>query len=158
MGGKEGTEEDEEVEHDVGNDEFSSYFAKTYEPKVLITCSDSPHSKTIAFMKEPTRIIPNSEPKWRKNTSLKKIVKQSMLKGFTDILVVNEDNRSPNGLIVSHLPDGPTAHFKLSNVKVTTDLKKDHRAISAHRPEVILNNSPRGLVTEWPECLPVSST
>ena len=140
VGGKEGTEEDEEVEHDVANDEFSSYFAKTYEPKVLITCSDNPHSKTIAFMKELTRIIPNSEPKWRKNASVKKIVQQSTLKGFTDILVVNEDNRSPNGLIVSHLPDGPTAHFKLSNVKVTTDLKKDHRAISAHRPEVILNN------------------
>ena len=140
VGGKEGTEEDEEVEHDVGNDEFSTYFAKTYEPKVLITCSDNPHSKTIAFMKELTRIIPNSEPKWRKNASVKKIVQQSKLKGFTDILVVNEDNRSPNGLIVSHLPDGPTAHFKLSNVKVTTDLKKDHRAISAHRPEVILNN------------------
>ena len=29
VGGKEGTEEDEEVEHDVGNDEFSTYFAKT---------------------------------------------------------------------------------------------------------------------------------
>jgi len=140
VGGKQGNEEDEEVEHDVANDEFSSYFAKTYEPKVLITCSDNPHSKTIAFMKELTRIIPNSEPKWRKNASVKKIVQQSTLKGFTDILVVNEDNRSPNGLIVSHLPDGPTAHFKLSNVKVTTDLKKDHRAISAHRPEVILNN------------------
>merc|ERR1712192_86107 len=135
-----GTEEDEEVEHDVANDEFSSYFAKTYEPKVLITCSDNPHSKTIAFMKELTRIIPHGEPKWRKNASVKKIVQQSTLKGFTDILVVNEDNRTPNGLIVSHLPDGPTAHFKLSNVKVSTDLKKDHRAISAHRPVVTLHN------------------
>merc|ERR1719369_960941 len=70
VGGKEGTEEDEEVEHDITNDEFASYFSKTYEPKVLITCSDNPHSRTIAFVKELTRMIPNSEPKWRKNASV----------------------------------------------------------------------------------------
>jgi len=91
-------------------------------------------------MKELSRIIPNSEPKWRKNTSVKKIVKESIKKEYTDIIIINEDNRSPNGLIVSHLPEGPTAHFKLSNVKVTKDLRKDFRAITAHRPEVILNN------------------
>ena len=140
VGGKEGTEEDEEVEHDIVNDEFSTYFAKSYEPKVLITCSDNPHSRTIAFIKELTRMIPNSEPKWRKNASVKKIVKDSIKKEYTDIIIVNEDNRNPNGLVVSHLPDGPTAQFKLSNVKITKDLHKDWRQISAHRPEVILNN------------------
>jgi len=140
VGGKEGTEEDEEVEHDIVNDEFSTYFDKTYEPKVLITCGDNPHTRTIAFVKELTRIIPNSEPKWRNNSSIKKVVKDAVKKEYTDIVVVNEDNRSPNGLVVCHLPDGPTAHFKLSNVKVTTDLKKDFRQITAHRPEVILNN------------------
>lgn len=140
VGGKEGTEEDEEVEHDIVNDEFSSYFAKTYEPKVLITCCDNPHTRTIAFIKELTRIIPNSEPRWRNNSSVKKIVKDSIKKDYTDIIIVNEDNRSPNGLVVSHLPEGPTAHFKLSNVKITKDLRKDFNQISAHRPEVILNN------------------
>ena len=131
--------EDEEVEWDISNDEFKDFFAKAYEPKVLITSGDNPHSRTIAFMRELSRIIPNSEPMWRKNASVKKTVRQSIARGFTDIVVVNEDNRSPNGLLVSHLPDGPTAHFRLSNVKVTKDLKKDFRAITAHRPEVILN-------------------
>jgi len=140
VGGKEGTEEDEEVEHDIVNDEFSEYFNKTYEPKILITCSDNPHSKTIAFIKELTRIIPNSEPKWRKNTSIKKMVTDAVKLDYTDIIIINEDNRSPNGLVVTHLPEGPTAHFKLSNVKITKDLRKDWRAITAHRPEVILNN------------------
>jgi len=140
VGGKEGNEEDEEVEHDVANDEFSSYFAKTYVPKVLITCNDNPHSRTIAFMKELSRMIPNSEPRWRNNSSVKKIVKDSIKKDYTDILIINEDNRNPNGLVVCHLPEGPTAHFKLSNVKITKDLRKDYRAISALRPEIILNN------------------
>jgi len=140
VGGKEGTEEDEEVEHDIVNDEFSEYFNKSYVPKILITCSDNPHSKTIAFIKELTRIIPNSEPKWRKNASIKKMVKDAVKLDYTDIIIINEDNRSPNGLVVTHLPEGPTAHFKLSNVKITKDLRKDWKQITAHRPEVILNN------------------
>ena len=32
-------------------DEFSEYFERSYEPKILITSSDNPHSKTIAFIK-----------------------------------------------------------------------------------------------------------
>ena len=140
VGGEEGAEEDEEVEQDIVNDEFAEYFSKSYEPKVLITCGDNPHSKTIAFIKELTRMIPNSEPKWRKKTSVKKMVKEAVKLEYTDIIVVNEDNRSPNGLVVTHLPEGPTAHFKLSNVKITKELRKDWKQISAHRPEVILNN------------------
>jgi len=140
VGGKTGEEEDEEVEHDIVNDEFSEYFNKSYEPKVLVTSCDNPHTRSIAFIKELTRIIPNAEPRWRKNASIKKMVKDAISKGYTDIVLVNEDNRSPNGLVVTHLPDGPTASFRLSNVKVTKDLRKDYHKITAHRPEVILNN------------------
>merc|ERR1719510_1927642 len=140
VGGKEGAEEDEEVEQDIVNDEFAEYFSKSYEPKVLITCGDNPHSKTIAFIKELTRMIPNSEPKWRKKTSVKKMVKEAVKLEYTDIIVINEDNRIPNGLVVTHLPEGPTAHFKLSNVKITKDIKRNWQEITDHRPEVILNN------------------
>ena len=31
-------------------------------------------------------------------------------------VLINEDNRSPNGLVVTHLPEGPTAYFKLRSV------------------------------------------
>lgn len=47
-------------------DEMSSYYEKTYEPKVLITFSDNPTRKTRIFGKELTRIIPNSEYRFRK--------------------------------------------------------------------------------------------
>lgn len=30
---------------------------------------------------------------------------------------------STDGMLVVHLPDGPTAHFRLSNVKLTPELK-----------------------------------
>ena len=85
-------------------------------------------------------MIPNSTPLKRNNASIKKTVKQCIDNNYTDILVVNEDNRVPNGLIVTHLPDGPTAVFKLSSVKITKDIKKDWKQITDHRPEVILNN------------------
>ncbi len=77
-------------------------------------------------MKELSRIIPNSEPMWRRNASLKKTVRQAVAKEFTDLVVVNEDNRVPNGMLISHLPDGPTAHFRLSNVKITKEIKVCH--------------------------------
>eukprot|EP00088_Acartia_fossae_P006681 TRINITY_DN13083_c0_g1_i2.p1 TRINITY_DN13083_c0_g1~~TRINITY_DN13083_c0_g1_i2.p1 ORF type:complete len:341 (-),score=58.71 TRINITY_DN13083_c0_g1_i2:206-1228(-) len=139
VGGKTGEEEDEEVEHDIENDEFSEYFSRSYEPKVLVTSADNPHSRTISFVKELTRIIPNAEPRWRKNSSIKKMTKEAIQKGYTDIVIINEDNRSPNGLVLCHLPDGPTASFRLSNVRVTKDLRKDYHRITAHRPEVIMN-------------------
>lgn len=133
-------ERDEEVDWDIANDEFKDYFSKTYEPKILITTADNPHSKTIAFVKELTRIIPNSTPLWRRSNSVKKMIKQAVENNYTDLMVVNEDNRVPNGLVVSHLPEGPTAHFKLSNVKITKDIKKSWKEITDHRPEVILTN------------------
>ena len=40
-----------QVVYDIDNDEFNSYFNKTYEPKILITSCDNPHTRTIAFMK-----------------------------------------------------------------------------------------------------------
>ena len=58
-------EEDEEVNWDLANDQFKDYFNKVYEPKVLITSADNPHSKTISFVKEMTRVIPNASPFWR---------------------------------------------------------------------------------------------
>ena len=54
---------------------------------------------------------------------LKKIIPDAVERDFTDILVVNEDHRRPNGLLAIHLPDGPTAHFKLTSFKRGYDIK-----------------------------------
>ena len=43
-------------------------------------------------------------------------------------------------MLIVHLPDGPTLQCKLSNVKITPELKRSHKEITQHRPEVILNN------------------
>lgn len=133
--------DDEEVQFDITNDEYASYFSKTYEPKILITSSDNPHTKTIHFIRELTKIIPNSECRWRHRSSVKKMIASAKKRDFTDVIVVNEDRRNPDGILVTHLPDGPTAYFKVSNVKLTKDLKRGTmKEFTSHRPEVLLNN------------------
>jgi len=134
-------EVDEEVEKDLTQDEFSTYFERSYVPKVLITSSEQCHKKTAAFCRELELIIPNSEFVWRRHgTSVKKMVEEAKEMKYSDILIVNEDMRIPNGMLVIHLPEGPTAYFRLTNVKTTMNMRKDVFHITSHRPEVILNN------------------
>nr|XP_023023565.1 probable ribosome production factor 1 [Leptinotarsa decemlineata] len=133
-------EENDLVREDLDQDEFSEYYKQSYEPKVLITYADNPMKKTRIFGRELTRIIPNSVSLYRNRSGVKKIVKSAIKKEYTDILVINEHRKEPDGLLVIHLPNGPTAHFRVSNVKITTELRKNHKDITAHRPEVILNN------------------
>ncbi|XP_071527294.1 probable ribosome production factor 1 [Panulirus ornatus] len=133
-------EGDEELEQEEATDTYASYFNKSYVPKILVTCSDNPHSKTIAFVRELCRLIPEAEASWRKRTSIKKLIKGATENGFTDVLVVNEDKRVPNGLLVVHLPEGPTALFRLSNPKICKEVHRNFREITPHRPEIILNN------------------
>ncbi|XP_034939438.1 probable ribosome production factor 1 isoform X2 [Chelonus insularis] len=133
-------EENAELKAELMHDEFSAYYRKDYEPKVLITYADNPTRKTRIFGRELTRIIPNSISLYRNRSGVKKMVKSATARGFTDIVIVNENQCQPNGMLVIHLPDGPTALFKLSNVKITPELKRSHKEITSHRPEVILNN------------------
>lgn len=42
--------DDEEVQFDITHDEYESYFSKTYEPKILITSSDNPHTVSIIIL------------------------------------------------------------------------------------------------------------
>ena len=51
-------------------------------------------------MEELKRIIPNSEVCIRKGLDLKKIIPQAKEKGFTALVVVNEDRKLPSILLV----------------------------------------------------------
>lgn len=132
--------ENEEIRKELETDEFSEYFNKSYEPKVLITYSDNPCSRTRGFAKELTQIIPNSLATTRHRNNVKKICQSAEREGYTDVLILNENRKKVNGLLVIHLPHGPTAHFKVSNVKLTKDLKRKLSDFTSHRPEVILTN------------------
>lgn len=133
-------EDQAEVMNDLANDEFCEYYQKSYEPRVMITFNATPHMVTRKFASLLRRMIPNAKTFRRNKTQLKRVCKSAIRENYTDILVVNENRKKPEGLLLIHLPDGPTAHFKVSNFKDLKDLKRNERDITTHRPEVILNN------------------
>lgn len=90
-------------------------------------------------MKEIKDVFPNSYYWPRKNFSLKDICKFAPEKNYTDIMVWRENNRKVDELILIHLPNGPTATFKVSNVKLNKEIWH-HGNPTDHFPELILNN------------------
>lgn len=57
-------QEDEEVTFDITHDEYEAYFSKTYEPKILITSSDNPHSVRTFHLKINFKIYVNRLMNW----------------------------------------------------------------------------------------------
>ncbi len=131
-------QDDDETLQDEITDEMAPYFNKSTTPKVLITGFKRAHLKTNLLMKELTNCIPNCESKWRRGADLKKIIEEAIQLGYTDIISIEEHWKTPNGLWLIHLPEGPTAYFKLTSFKRGRDIRGHGRA-SDHHPEVILN-------------------
>lgn len=132
--------EDEEVAFDEGTDEFSAYFNRLTNPKVLITTSDRPRGRTVRFCDQLATVIPHAYVYYRRGLALKKVIPQCISRGFTYLMVINEDRKVPNGIVLCHLPDGPTAHFKVSSVRLRKEMKRRGKNPTEHSPEVILNN------------------
>lgn len=57
---------------------------------------------------------------------------------FTDMIVVQETRGEPDGLIVCHLPLGPTAFFTLSNCVLRHDIA-DRGTVSEVYPHLVLD-------------------
>lgn len=57
---------------------------------------------------------------------------------FTDMIVVQETRGEPDGLIVCHLPLGPTAFFTLSNCVLRHDIA-DRGTVSEVYPHLIID-------------------
>jgi len=139
--------EDEEVAGDEEQDEFAAHFANARPPNVLLTTCYKPTGGMYKFISEMLEVFPMATYYKRKGYPLKKIVEYASNREFTDIVVFNEDKKTINGMLVVHLPDGPTAQFKLSNLVLSKDIKGHGRATS-HKPELVLNNFDTRLGTE----------
>lgn len=131
--------EDKEIQLDQEVDEFSSHYNRECPPKVMITCSENPHCWTIRFCRELKLLIQDSIFLYRRRASLKKLVEEAKTRGFTNIVVVTEDRRHPTGMVVIHLPEGPTAFFRISNVKYCKKIK-NRAEYTSHKPEIVMNN------------------
>eukprot|EP00299_Pterocystis_sp_00344_P015251 c7603_g1_i1.p1 GENE.c7603_g1_i1~~c7603_g1_i1.p1 ORF type:complete len:285 (+),score=67.18 c7603_g1_i1:27-881(+) len=102
------------------DDEYNQ--AGVYDPKVILTTSRDPSSRLTQFLKEMRLIIPNSERINRGNMELSTLVETCRANEVTDLVVVTETRGEPDGMIVSHFPNGPTAMFTISNAILRHDI------------------------------------
>lgn len=131
--------DDDELQAEDAADEFSAHFNHEYTPKLLITSSRWCSTITIKFIAELLRVIPNAQYYKRGSYELKQIVKYAKNRDFTAIVVIHDNRKEPNGVLIINLPDGPTAHFKLSSLVLSKKIK-GHGKPTGHLPELVLNN------------------
>ncbi|CAL5346424.1 unnamed protein product [Camellia sinensis] len=145
--------DDEELFAGNDVDEFSSILKRECTPKILITTCRFHSTRGPAFISELLSVIPNAHYYKRGTYDLKKIVEYARKNDFTSIIVVHTNRREPDALLVIGLPDGPTAHFKLSKLVLRKDLKAKlsieiillgaaefHGNPTSHEPELVLTN------------------
>lgn len=132
-------EKDEEIEGDEDIDEFNEYFKEKTTPKLLMVTNRRPSGGVFDFLKELKNSIPNLHYYERKNFKITDIVEFAKNRGYTDLIVIYEKKGVPHTLIISHLPKGPTATFRITNVKLSSELSNYGNATDAD-PELILNN------------------
>lgn len=89
------------------------------DPKILITTSlNSTLHRQASLL---TTLFPNSHyirrtsHRYGHKFSVREISSFAAHRGYTALLVLNEDQKRPCGLTVVHLPSGPTFHFTISN-------------------------------------------
>ena len=83
--------------------------------------------------------IPNAQSINRGNYRVDELVEACRKANFSDIVILNETRGQPDGLIVCHLPFGPTAYFTLSNAVLRHDIPECTPASQAY-PHLILDN------------------
>jgi len=93
------------------------------DPKILLTTCRSPTTRLVNFAKELKNIFPNCTRINRGDSNLKEIKEAAHSHEFTDVIFLHEHQGNPDGLVVSHLPFGPTAYFTLRDVVLRHDVK-----------------------------------
>lgn len=130
---------------DEGGEGVSSHVDDEYrwagveDPKIMITTSRDPSSRLKMFAKEVKLIFPNAQRMNRGKHEVGSLVQACKANSVTDLLIVHEHRGTPDGLIVCHLPFGPTAYFTLCNVVMRHDIP-DLGTMSEAYPHLIFHN------------------
>jgi len=134
----------EAIEYDdAGGQAFSSIddeykYAGVEDPKIMVTTSHDPSVKLKQFAKEMKLIFPNSKRINRGNTEMPGLINECRKNNFTDLVVLHETRGKPDGMIVCHLPYGPTCYFNLSHVVMRHDIE-DCEKMSEAFPHLIFH-------------------
>ncbi|XP_042211199.1 U3 small nucleolar ribonucleoprotein protein IMP4-like [Homarus americanus] len=109
------------------------------DPKVVVTTSRDPSSKLKQFAKEIKILFPNSQRINRGNYESKQLIDACRANEVTDFVVLHETRGNPDGLVISHLPNGPTAYFTLADVVMRHDIP-NIGTMSEQYPHLIFHN------------------
>ncbi|CCF75226.2 RPF1, ribosome production factor 1 [Babesia microti strain RI] len=121
-------------------DEFQEYYNGNVTPKILITSNRRPSYKLRTFIKELLLIIPNSIYLARSEFLLKNVVKHALNESFTAIIMVNQGrDKLPHSFHIATLPDGPTVFYRLTSLKLASEMVGAAYS-STHYPEIVLDN------------------
>ena len=88
------------------DDEYAR--ANERDPKVLVTTSRDPSSRLTQFVKEIKLLMPTAQRINRGAQVLPDLVELCRSNDFTDLVMVHEHRGEPDGLVISHMPFGPT--------------------------------------------------
>lgn len=122
------------------NSDFGAYFKDGRDPKVLITtsanCSRHAYNFVDCFSElfEDVKFI-----KRKRQYSMRDMATLSSNRGYTHLVVVNEDKKKINGMTFIALPEGPTYYFSVSSY-VEGKKIAGHGKATSHIPELILKN------------------
>lgn len=108
-------------------------------PKVMITTSRDPSARLKKFTKEFKLLIPNSQRLNRGNYEFNQLMSACRANDVTDFIVIHEHRGQPDGLIICHLPHGPTAYFTISDLVMRHDIPNLGTMSEAY-PHLVFHN------------------
>jgi len=109
------------------------------DPRVLVTTSRDPSSRLGQFVKELRLLFPGAQRVNRGAYVVKDLMSLARSHEMSDVIIVHEHRGKPDGLVVCHLPFGPTAYFGLSNVVLRHDLAEKPPTVSEANPHLIFH-------------------
>lgn len=90
-------------------------------------------------LQEMKLLFPNAQKLNRGSHEMKALVSACKANDVTDFIVLHEHRGEPDGMIISHLPFGPTAYFNLSNCIMRHDIPNVGTMSEAY-PHLIFHN------------------
>jgi len=118
-------------------------WAGVEDPKVMLTTSRDPSARLKKFAKEFRLLFPNAQRLNRGNYEFGQLLTACRANGVTDFMVLHEHRGVPDGLIISHLPHGPTAYFTISDLVMRHDIpdvKDQIGNMSEQYPHLVFHN------------------
>lgn len=131
--------DDEGAEYVTSHEDDEYRWSGVEDPKIVITTSRDPSSRLKIFAKEMKLILPNSQRINRGKFEVKELVDACRSNDVTDLIMLRETRGRPDGMIICHLPYGPTAYFQLLNTVMRHDIP-DVGTMSEAYPHLIFHN------------------